>query len=80
MKSENMMFCGVLFVGFLYLFLVTFTTLPASGMEHAKTIVGFVLGSVVSILIGYKWGSSSGSESKSKTIADNLKSETKKND
>ncbi len=75
MQVENWMFCGVLGIGFLYLFLVTFGTIPESGIEHAKTIVGFLLGSVISLLVGYKWGTSAGSAEKSKTIDKQIESQ-----
>jgi hypothetical protein len=58
----------ILMIGFTYLFLVTFVSLPTTGTDHSKTIVGFILGSVVSIIIGYYWGSSNGSAAKSQTI------------
>ena len=68
MNIETIMACVVLLIGFLYLFLVTFLPIPMAGAEHAKTIVGFMLGSVISIIIGYFWGSSKGSADKSKFI------------
>lgn len=72
MKIEHAMSCGVLAVGFAYLFLVTFASIPAEGQEHAKTIVGFMLGSVVSNVISYYWGSSQGSADKSRVIEKEL--------
>jgi hypothetical protein len=70
-KTEKMvliMACAVMGVGFAYLFLVTFFPIPESGTEHAKTIVGFILGVGISTLISYYWGSSKGSQAKSETI------------
>lgn len=49
---------GVMLVTFLYLFMVTFMPVPATGNEHAKTIVGFLLGTAFSTLINYYWGNS----------------------
>ena len=66
----RIMACAVLATGFGYLFLVTFYPLSPTGLEHSKTIVGFILGSVISIIIGYFWGSSSGSAAKEATIKD----------
>ena len=68
MNIETIMACAVLTIGFAYLFMVTFLPIPQAGIEHAKTIVGFMLGSVISIIIGYFWGSSKGSSDKSKFI------------
>lgn len=72
MKVEHIMSSAVLAIGFLYLFLVTFLPVPAAGAEHAKTIVGFMLGSVISIIIGYWWGSSKGSADKAKVIENQI--------
>ena len=49
----------IMLLAFLYFVAVTFFTMPATGAEHSKTIVGFMLGTVFSTLIGYYWGSSS---------------------
>jgi len=43
---------------FIYLFAVTFLPVPTTGNEHAKTIVGFLLGTAFSTLINYYWGNS----------------------
>lgn len=64
------MACGVLIVGFGYLFLVTFVPIPQSGADHSKVITGFMLGSAVGAIITYFWGSSKGSADKSKLIDD----------
>lgn len=74
-KREKMiliMACAIIGIGFAYLYLVTFLTLPDTGKDHAKTIVGFILGVGISTLLNYYWGSSSGSAGKSKTIAEEL--------
>ena len=42
----------------LYLFCVTFVPISVVGNEHAKTIVGFILGSAISVFLNYYWGSS----------------------
>lgn len=49
----------ILLIAFGYLTAVTFLTMPPTGEEHSKTIVGFLLGTVFSTLINYYWGSSS---------------------
>jgi len=66
------MACVVMFLGFLYLYLVTFMPIPECGQEHAKTITGFILGVTISTLISYFWGSSKGSAAHSKTIENEL--------
>ena len=63
---------GFAIASFAYLFMVTFLVLPESGVEHAKTIVGFLLGVGISTILQYYWGSSSGSASKSETIDEKL--------
>jgi hypothetical protein len=66
------MACAIFFICFLYLFLVTFMSIPQSGIEHAKTITGFILGVGISTLISYLWGSSKGSAAKSESIDNKL--------
>jgi hypothetical protein len=71
-KMVRIMACSVMGIGFAYLFLVTFLTIPPSGTEHAKTITGFMLGVAVATLISYYWGSSKGSAAKSEAIEKKL--------
>lgn len=49
----------IMLIGFGYLFAVTFCELPASGLDHSKTIVGFILGTTFTTFINYYWGNSS---------------------
>lgn len=49
----------IMLLSFLYLFAVTFLPLTASGEEHSKTIVGFLLGTGFGTLLNYYWGNSS---------------------
>jgi hypothetical protein len=63
---------GFAIASFAFLFMVTFLPLPATGVEHAKTIVGFLLGVGISTILQYYWGSSSGSADKSAVIAEEL--------
>lgn len=49
----------IMLLSFLYMFAVTFLEMSASGGEHSKTIVGFLLGTAFSTLINYYWGNSS---------------------
>jgi len=46
----------IIMITFLYLFGVTFINIPQSGIEQAKTIVPFLLGSVIGTLIGFYFG------------------------
>jgi hypothetical protein len=74
-KREKMiliMGCAIVGISFGYLFMVTFLTLPATGIKHADTITGFLLGVGVTTILNYYWGSSSGSAEKSATIAEEL--------
>jgi hypothetical protein len=74
-RTERMvllMACAIMGIGFAYLFAVTFLTIPTSGIEHAKTITGFILGVTISSLINYFWGSSKGSAAKSDAIEKEL--------
>lgn len=53
-------------VGGLYIFLVTFTTV--TNPEHANTIIGFLLGTIVATIINFFFGSSKGSKDKTDLI------------
>jgi len=57
----------IVLITFVYLFCVTFLPMPLSGAEHSKTIVGFLLGTVVGTLLNYYWGNSSKREQGSQT-------------
>ena len=46
----------IILITFLYLFGVTFWAMPESGVEQAKTIVPFLLGSVIGTLVGFYYG------------------------
>jgi hypothetical protein len=49
----------IMLLAFLYLVAVTFIPMTDAGIEHSKTIVGFVIGTIFSTLVGYYWGNSS---------------------
>ncbi len=70
MKAEKFMSYAILVVGFGYLFLLTFIPIPESGQKYADVILGFIIGTALTTIIQYWWGSSSGSASKSKVIED----------
>lgn len=42
-----------------YVFAITFADIPKTGIDHAKTALPFLLGSVLGIIIGYYYGNSS---------------------
>lgn len=46
----------ILMVTFLYLFCVTFFPMTPDGVEQAKTITPFLLGTVIGTLIGFYYG------------------------
>lgn len=49
---------SIVVMTFGYLFAVTFLPISATGNEHAKTIVGFLLATGLATLINYFWGNS----------------------
>lgn len=49
-------------IGAVYLFMVTFTKVAHN--EHANTIIGFLLGTIVATIINFFFGSSEGSKKK----------------
>lgn len=48
----------VVFLSFLYFFLVTFAPVPAESTRIADTILGFLIGTAVTTVIGFYFGSS----------------------
>ena len=70
---------AVMLVAFIYLFGVTFLPVTETGNEHAKTIIGFLLGTAFSTLINYYWGNSKKQENPEFPKMDEaVKSETEK--
>jgi hypothetical protein len=62
----------ILSLGFLYLAGVTFIDLSPAGLEHSKTVVGFMLGTVFSTIINFNWGGSKGSRDKTEADSKRL--------
>ncbi len=60
---------GVLLISFAYLFMVTFLPIPQSGQKHSETVVGFLLGSGITFILAYYYGTSKSSSEKNETIA-----------
>jgi len=59
---------GILLAAFIYIVAVTFLDMTAIGADHSKTVVGFLLGTVIGTIIQYNWGSSKGSTDKSEAL------------
>jgi hypothetical protein len=60
-----------------YIVGITFFTIPESNVRFADTVLGFLLGVVVSTMFNYFFGSSRSSVMKDRTIAEALKSSSK---
>lgn len=52
----------------LYIFWITFGTIPDDNVRFADTILGFLLGTVVSTIMNFFYGTSKGSSDKNTTI------------
>lgn len=61
----------------LYIFLITFTTIPDLNVRFADTILGFLLGTVVATILNFFLGSSAGSKEKTEALAAELKDHKK---
>lgn len=53
----------------LYIGTITFSTIPAANVRFADTILGFILGTMISTIINFFFGSSKSSHQKDDTIA-----------
>jgi hypothetical protein len=56
------------FFGMSYIGAVTFTQIPTTSVRFADTILGFLLGTILSGMFAYFYGSSAGSKAKSDAI------------
>lgn len=52
----------------IYIFFVTFGTIPANNVRFADTIIGFILGTIIATIINFFFGSSKGSTDKQEMI------------
>lgn len=57
-----------------YIACITFASIPAANIRFADTILGFVLGTIVSTLLNFFFGSAHGSTDKQETIKEVLHS------
>jgi hypothetical protein len=57
-----------------YIFLTTFLTIPKDNMRIVDTVLGFVLGTLLSTIINFFFGSSSGSKNKDELIEKSIES------
>jgi len=55
-------------VTLIYIFAITFATIPAANVRFADTILGFLLGTILSTIIYYFFGTSRSSQKKDDTI------------
>ena len=51
-------------VAMVYIFMITFMTIPAANVRFADTVLGFLLGTIIATVIQYFLGSSKGSADK----------------
>lgn len=55
---------------FIYIGLITFATIPENNMHFVSTVLGFMLGTMISAIVNFFYGSSQGSKDKSKLEED----------
>lgn len=62
-----------IFIGFVYIFLITFVEIPEANQRFADTILGVVISLIFSGIYNYFFGSSKGSGDKTEIIKNNIK-------
>ena len=55
---------GSLFLGFVYIFVITFVTIPEPNQRFADTILGVVIATIITTIYNFFFGSSKGSKDK----------------
>jgi hypothetical protein len=55
--------------GCVYLFTITFLTIPLANQRSVDTITGFIMGTMLASILNYYWGSSKGSADKTQALA-----------
>lgn len=68
---------GSTFTAFLYFFLITFITIPDKNIRFADVILGFMLGTLITSIIQFFYGSSQGSKDKDKIAINSTKEGTR---
>ena len=63
-------------VVFIYIFLVTFCEIPKENVRYVDTIIGFLMGTVVTTVINYFLGSSKSSNDKNVLLNNNTPNST----
>jgi len=66
---------GSLFLGFLYVFVITFITIPAENQRFADTILGVVISIIFGTIYNFYFGSSKGSKEKQDIITNKIKND-----
>jgi len=69
---------AIMMVAFVYIFSITFLPLAQTGLDHSKTVLGFILGTVLGTLLTYNWGTSKGSADKTEAAEKRLDATNKK--
>lgn len=57
----------------LYIFLITFLTIPDNSVRFADTILGFLLGTIIATILNFFYGSSKSSKDKDESLSDAIK-------
>ena len=64
----------------IYVFTITFVPIPKENLRFADTVLGFFLGTIISTLINYYFGSSRSSDKKTDSLIRNSKTKKIKKD
>lgn len=67
---------GSVSLGFLYIFLVTFIPIPVQNVRFADTVLGVVIGTIITTVYQYFFGSSQGSVDKQKALESKIQNTT----
>ena len=64
LKFIDWLAIGTVVIGFLFLIAIVFLPIPETGLKYADTVIGFLIGTVLSTVYGFYFGSSLGSRDK----------------
>jgi ABC-type nitrate/sulfonate/bicarbonate transport system permease component len=56
-----------------YIFAITFATIPQGNIRFADTIIGFLLGTVVATILNFFYGTSKSSQDKTDKMAEMMR-------